>query len=338
MNRRDVIRSTLALAMVRPSAAIDDDGRPVIMTVLGPIDPSGLSTTLPHEHILVDFAGAEIVSPDRYDADEVFSKALPFLERARDLGCRSLCECTPAYLARDPALLARLAEASGLHILTNTGYYNANGGRHLPEHARRESSDQLAERWIAEWEGGIGETGIRPGFIKIGVDQGPLSEISRSLVRAAARTHRRTGLTIASHTGNGFAALEQLALIEAEGVDPSAFIWVHAQNETDGEIHATAARRGAWVEFDGIGPQSLDRHVELTRSMAEAGHIGRVLLSHDAGWYHVGEPDGGNFRPFDTMFLEFLPALERMGVSADDLHRLTVENPAEAFTVRVRTS
>jgi hypothetical protein len=41
----------------------------------------------------------------------------------------------------------------------------------------------------------------------------------------------------------------------------------------------------------------VDRHVDLVRSMEEAGHLARVHLSHDAGWYHVGEPGGGSFRP-----------------------------------------
>ncbi|MEW4567801.1 phosphotriesterase [Tautonia sp. JC769] len=338
MNRRDLIRSIAAMALASPpgGAGASHGDRGIIMTVLGPIAPAEMGVTLPHEHLLVDFAGAEVVSPDRYDADEVVATALPFLERVRDLGCRTLCECTPAYLARDPQLLARLARATGMHLITNSGYYNANGGKHLPEHARQESAEALADRWTAEWEDGIGGSGIRPGFLKIGVDRGPLPEISRKLVRAAAITHLRTGLTIAAHTGDGRAAMEELDLIEAEGVSPSAFIWVHAQSERATELHFAAAQRGAWVEFDGIAPQSIDRHVELVRSLAEAGHLDRVLLSHDAGWYHVGEPGGGTFRPFDTLFTEFLPALAREGFADTDLRRLITEHPAEAFTVRIR--
>jgi predicted metal-dependent phosphotriesterase family hydrolase len=65
------------------------------------------------------------VSKDRYQADEAFRVALPHLRRIKELGCRSLVECTPAFLGRDPALLRRLSEASGLQIITNTGYYSA---------------------------------------------------------------------------------------------------------------------------------------------------------------------------------------------------------------------
>lgn len=306
--------------------------RPRIETVRGAIDPARLGLTLMHEHVLVDFIGAAQVSPSRYDADAVFTRALPHLRQAKALGARALVECTPAYLGRDARLLARLSEASGLHILSNTGYYGANKDKHLPPHAYTESAEQLAARWIREAEQGIDDTGIKPAFMKIGVDSGPLSELDAKLVRAAALTHKATGLPIASHTGDGVAAFEQLDLLEAAGVPLSAFIWVHAQAEADAARHARAAARGAWVEFDGISEGSVARHVALVRQMQAAGRLDRVLVSHDAGWYHVGEPDGGTFRPFDTLFTTFLPALRAAGLSAADERRLLIENPRRALT------
>ena len=69
--------------------------------------------------------GAAVASRSRYDAEEVFKTALPHLLDVQKRGCRTLVECTPAYLGRDPQLLARLSEASGLQILTNAGYYGA---------------------------------------------------------------------------------------------------------------------------------------------------------------------------------------------------------------------
>ncbi len=210
-------------------------------------------------------------------------------------------------------MLQRLAEISGLHLLTNTGYYGANGGKHLPAHARTESAEALARRWADEWRDGIEGTGIRPGFIKIGTDAGPLPEVNQKLVRAAARAHLASGLTIAAHTGDGRAAIQELAILEEEGVHDSAFIWVHAQNERDTALHARAAASGAWVEFDGISPQAIARHVELVRAMKARGLLGRVLLSHDAGWYHVGEPRGGDYWPYDTLMAQFVPALRAAG-------------------------
>jgi predicted metal-dependent phosphotriesterase family hydrolase len=306
--------------------------RPTIDTVRGPVPVDRLGVTLTHEHILVDFAGAEQVSPSRYDADRVFETALPHLRQLRALGCTTLVECTPAFLGRDARLLRRLSEASGLHILSNTGYYGAARDKHLPRHAFTESAEQLAARWIREAEEGLDGTDIKPAFMKIGVDEAPLSDVDATLVRAAALTHRRTGLPIASHTTSGAAAMQQLDLLDDAGVSSPAFIWVHAHAERDSAFHARAATRGAWVEFDGIAPATVGRHVDLVRQMKEAGLLRHVLVSHDAGWYHVGEAGGGQYRPYDTLFVTFVPALRAAGFDDADVRQLLVENPRRALS------
>lgn len=306
--------------------------RQSIQTVTGPVDAGSLGITLMHEHVLVDFIGAARVSRSRYDPDDVVAVALPHLRRVRELGCETLVECTPAYLGRDPLLLRRLSGASGLRILTNTGFYGAANDKHVPAFAFEETAEQIAGRWIAEAVDGIEGTRVRPAFMKIGVDGAPLSPIDAKLVRAAGITAAKTGLPVASHTGSGAAAMEEVDLLEQAGVAPSSFIWVHAQSERDGSYHERLARRGAWVEFDGVSPSTLDRHADLVRHMKAAGLLERVLVSHDAGWYHVGEPGGGSFRPFDTVFTEFVPALRKAGLTDADVRSLLVDNPARALT------
>jgi phosphotriesterase-related protein len=329
-----VAGSALASPAATSASAVQPGGRRAIETVTGAIDPARLGLTLMHEHVLVDFIGAAEASPSRYDADAVFARALPYLQQAKTLGAATLVECTPAHLGRNARLLQRLARASGLNILSNTGYYGANKDKHLPPHAFTETAQQLAARWIREHEHGIDGTGIRPAFMKIGVDAGPLSDVDAKLVRAAAITHKATGLPIAAHTGDGVAAFAEMDILEETGVPPSSFIWVHAHSERDGAQHARAAARGVWVEFDGIAPTSVERHVALVLAMQKAGWLDRVLVSHDAGWYRVGEPGGGEFRPFDTLFTAFVPALKTAGLSDADVNRLLVENPRRALTPR----
>ena len=307
-----------------------------VMTVLGPVPPDQFGSTLSHEHVLVDFIGADRVSRERYDADEAYEVALPYLRSVKDLGCRGFVECTPAYLGRDPRLLERLAKTTGLHILTNTGYYGAAKDQYVPRHAYGESADRLASRWIEECSEGIERTGIRPGFIKTGVDAGPLSSIDRKLVQAAARTHARTGLTIASHTGDTRAALEQLAILSEERVRPDAFIWVHAQSDWELKSRVAAARKGAWIEIDNISEQTVPEVVDRVNGLKQQGLLNRLLVSHDAGWYKPGEPRGGRFRGFETAYTGFVPALQRVHWTAEEIHQLLVTNPAAAFTVRVR--
>lgn len=306
------------------------------MTVRGAVDPSELGRTLSHEHVLVDFIGAEKFSRDRYDADAVFETVLPYLTELKDLGCECLVECTPNYLGRDPNLLKRLSEASGLHLLTNTGYYGARDNLFLPPHAFEETADQLAKRWIAEWTNGIEDSGVRPGFIKIGVDGPNLSPIHQKLVRAAARTHLQTGLTIASHTGKGDLALQQLNILREEGVASGAFIWVHAQAEPNMETQLKVADSGCWVSWDGFQPRELTRYIELCKTARAQGWFDRLLISHDAGWYSPGEPDGGSFRGFDPIFKLLIPRLRDGGFSNEEIDQLMIKNPAQAFRVTTR--
>ena len=172
--------------------------------------------------------------------------------------------------------------------------------------------------------------------MKIGVDNGTLSDVDRKLVQAAARTHLKTGLTIAAHTGRAVAAFDELDVLEQEGIDPSAWIWVHGYYGLDKMRHVEAAQRGAWVEFDGLNPARVEQHLGLVLNMKEHGLLHRVLVSHDAGWYRVGEPGGGTFRPYDTLFTDFLPALQNAGFTDAEIDRVIVKNPAEAFAVRIR--
>ena len=305
-----------------------------VVTVRGLIPVSRLGQTLMHEHVLTDFIGADQIRPDRYDANEAFQKVLPHLQKLKSVGCDSLVDCTPEHLGRNVELLRRLSEASGVHIIASTGIYGAMNDKFVPRFAYAETTDHLALRWVREFEDGIPPSGIRPGIIKIGVDGAPLSEIDGKLVAAAARAHHRTGMIIASHTGPGAAAFAQLQILKGEGVEPSAFIWVHAQAETDASLHRQAAELGAWVEFDGIAPETVAKHVELVLAMKHAGFLHRVLISQDAGWYHVGEPGGGEFRGYDTLFTLFVPALRKAGASASDISTLLVRNPHQALSLR----
>jgi predicted metal-dependent phosphotriesterase family hydrolase len=338
LTRREWLTSTAALIAAgcgprrqEGATARPPSGEGTIETVTGPVRADRLGLTLMHEHVLVDFIGAAQVSPARYDRDIVFKTVLPHLQRARQLGCETLVECTPAYLGRDPRLLKRLSDASGVLILSNTGYYGAAKDKHVPRFAFTETAEQLAARWIREARRGIDDTDIKPAFMKIGVDDAPLSALDAKLVRAASLTHRETGLPIASHTGTGAAAMEELDLLEAAAVPASAFIWVHAQSERDPGFHARAAKRGAWVELDGLSPASLERHLDLVQRMKTEGLLDRVLLSHDAGWYHVGEPGGGTFRSYETLFTDFIPRLKSAGFADADLRRLLVDNPRRAL-------
>ncbi|MEZ5366218.1 MAG: hypothetical protein R2748_28745 [Bryobacterales bacterium] len=173
---------------------------------------------------------------------------------------------------------------------------------------------------------------MRPGLIKTGVNKdAPLPEIERKLVRAAALAGAQSGLTVASHTGPAAPALEELDIIQAAGLAPGRFIWVHAHNERDHALHHRLAKEGVWVEFDGLSERSADWHLECLRSMADAGLLGKALLSQDAGWYRPGAERGSRYRGYTYLLETFAPRLVREGFSQAELDQLLITNPARAL-------
>jgi len=298
-----------------------------IQTVRGRIEPDELGLTLIHEHVMVDFIGADKVDKNRYDPDEVFEVMLPYLEEIKELGVTGFGDCSPMFLARDVQILARLAEAADMHIITNTGLYKEP---YLPQHAFEISADELAKIWIDEMENGIEGTGIKPGFIKIAVNPGSLIPVQQKIVRAAAKTSRATGLTIACHTGHGGAAMEALDILAEEGVPLNKYIFVHAGTDKDHDV----AQRGGWVEYDGISKEQSARYIQLIKDMLDKGLEDNLLLSQDAGWYNVGQANGGNVRDFAYLIEEFVPLMKDSGIDQDTIDKLLIENPARALSIQ----
>jgi phosphotriesterase-related protein len=50
----------------------------------------------------------------------------------------------------------------------------------------------------------------------------------------------------------------------------------------------------------------------------------------------VGEPGGGEYRPYDLLVAVLVPAMRAAGITATEVDRLMMHNPRAAFTVRVR--
>lgn len=353
MDRRTFLQTLLAASAATTLPACVPAGYRAagprrVMTVNGLIDAAEMGMTLTHEHLFANLQPykEQVSNPVRYDPDEVVEVVLPYLARIRELGCRTLIDCTATHLGRNPALIKRLSDASGLHLLTLTGNYAAAGQRFLPPYVFSDSAEALAARWIDEWHHGIEGTGIRPGLIKIAFDGGPLPPVEQKLIRAAAVAHRETGLVIGAHTGawgdvtagaNAESAFAQLDQLEDAGVAPSAWIWMHAHNEPDFPQLVRAAQRGAWVSLDGFRPDSVVDYVNMVTRMRDEGLLHRVLVSQDAGWYTAGEPRGGDFNPFHPVFTSFIPALKEAGFTDAGIGTLFIDNPAEAFSIRVRS-
>ena len=302
-----------------------------IHTVQGPVAAIDLGFTLPHEHIMVDFGGAATAGKHRYQADNVIEVMRPYLNDIRAQGVQALMECTPNFLGRDVDVFRTLSEQTGLNIVTNTGLYN---NQYLPDYAHERTAESLAEDWIAEFEEGIDRTGIKPGFIKTAVNEQP-NQLDLKMIHAAAITHKATGLIIATHTCLVDAAEKILAVLESHQVNPARWIFVHAHIEPDIQRLIELAKTGTWIELDGLGFGGDNEHLERLLPLLEHGFEDQILLSQDAGWYNIGEENGGQINPFTRLHAEFLPLAKERGVDDALIEKITRINPAKAFTCRM---
>ena len=339
LKRRDFLKQAVCGAGVgftlnrSRSSLIKAESRSV-MTVTGPVSANQAGSMLPHEHVMSLF-GADITENAVYDKNSLFREVIPYLKKLKQMGCGTLADCTTAYFGRKPELLREISQETGLRIITNTGYYAAANDRYVPKHAYQEKPERLADLWIKEWEQGIDGTGIRPGFIKIGVDDGPLSKIDSKIVRAAAITHASTGLVIAAHTGDNPGSVDQqLEILRKEGVDPSAWIWVHANKVKNTKDLLRFANQGAWIELDGISPETMEDHYSIIEEFRREDLEERILLSHDGNSFRYGDRPP---KPYHYLYSDFIPFLLNREVDRELISRLTEENPAKAFAVQIRS-
>jgi len=307
-----------------------------VQTVLGPIEPAALGFTLPHEHTQI--ALWHIVGRwDYWQLTRDEPVILAELARFRDAGGSGLVDVTLPGVGRDPAWLRGLAEASGLHIVMGCGWYRT---AYYPAETRidRRSVDDLADELVAEFEDGVGESGVRPGIIgEIGTDKPWLTPAEERVHRAVARAARRTGLAITTHAVLSDVGLAQLRIFEEEGADPGRVVIGHADSYQVLEHYLAIVQRGANVEFDFIGMpwprerQSEPRTIELVCELLARGHIDRILLSQDVCNDDQLERYGGNGYTYLTD--AFLPRLLAAGVSDAEIETMTVANPRRLLTI-----
>ena len=70
MTRRELIAELGAVVIAgRPRQTVSPPPPRLVPTVSGPLGAHRLGLTLMHEHVLVDFIGADQVSPSRYDVN-----------------------------------------------------------------------------------------------------------------------------------------------------------------------------------------------------------------------------------------------------------------------------
>lgn len=302
-----------------------------INTVLGPIAPDRLGITLPHEHLQVDLFRVSRDRNGRLSRNDI-PLIVEELGAFTAAGGATVVELSNLGLGRDPAALKQISVASGVQIVMGCGWYRQLYYDH--EYIAEVSTRELADSIVHEIEHGESTAGVKPGIIgEIGADLDYVSPAEERVLRAAARAHLRTGLTISTHGIESPVGLQQLDILEDEGVDLRHVIVGHCSTWWDTDYHAAVAKRGAYVQFDtirGIRPYDEEQAVRCAKALIDAGRLNQLLLSHDVCFQqHLKKFGGGGYGYVPTVFAA---ELKSAGASEEQVRILLVDNPRRALS------
>jgi phosphotriesterase-related protein len=313
-----------------------------IMTVRGPVAPDKFGFCLPHEHTILDLVRifpTQLLAYDFQLLDPVlvteelrlFVTAVensPFAAAGRP----GLIDLTSGpRMGRDPRAMLKLAEQLDLHLVMGCGWYREPW---FDADFERRPVGELTATLLAEIKAGAEGTGIRPGIIgELGTDRDFVSPAEERVLRAAARAHHQTDLSISLHARASKVALAQLEILIEERVNPRRVIAGHTDSYHDPDYHEELARIGAWVEFDTIRgkfPYMVERSLRYVMEARRRGYLDRLLLSGDVCALSHLHANGGS--GYDYLPALFSRRLGEAGFSEEELFMLFVENPRRALT------
>jgi predicted metal-dependent phosphotriesterase family hydrolase len=316
----------------------------MIQTVLGDIHPSQLGVCLPHEHIWCDQRLAPrghlfdvTRSTGTYMRLDNFENMVGELQAYRAAGGGAIVEVTCDGWGRDLDVLARLSEASGVHIIATAGYYIEPC---MPLYLDEMTPEQLADHITREIETGVGNSGRRCGVLKSAINRARIEGLEEKVLHAVAKAQKRTGAAITTHTTGtrrqeipgGNISIQQWEYLKAEGVPGDRFIAGHTDERPDIDALAALMDDGCYVQFDVIGKEHwmLDQtRAEILQALIERGYVERLLISHDRNRGHEMRFGGGS--GYNHIFETFLPRLQALGVSEEQIETIMVRNPARVF-------
>ncbi len=245
-------------------------------------------------------------------------------------GVRNVIEMTNRYMGRNAQFMLDVMRETGINVVACTGYYR---DAFFPEHVATRSVQELAQEMVDEIEQGIDGTELKAGIIaEIGTSEGKITPLEEKVFIAAALAHNQTGRPISTHTSFSTMGLEQLALLQAHGVDLSRVTVGHCDLKDNLDNILKMIDLGAYVQFDTIGKNSYypdEKRIAMLHALRDRGLLNRVMLSMDITRRSHLKANGGY--GYDYLLTTFIPQLRQSGFSQADVDVMLRENPSQFF-------
>ena len=311
-----------------------------VQTTAGPIDAGDLGKTLIHEHFRGRDEAVAHQWPHAYDEDEEWRLCMEQADAVKEHGIKTIVEPTAMMLGRNVPLLQRIADETGLNIVTCTGIYTYD---HLPHYFQNRDVDAMADLFVHDIEEGIQGTGVKAAFIKCAADEPGVTDNIEKVHRAAARASVRTGRPIMAHSRPASnTGPRQVEIFLEEGVAPEKIQIAHTGDSDDLGYIEGLLEKGVYVGLDRYGlPMFLptENRNRTTLALLERGYVERMFISQDfvvaLDWFPPeaveGIVAGGLVDPdwsMTMMFEKVIPELKENGLTDEQLDTMLVANPA----------
>lgn len=310
-----------------------------VMTATGPVSPDSLGLTLMHEHFTFAYPGwyaDDTMAP--YDREEAETACIKVLNDVKKLGVNTIIDATPADVGgRDPILLKRLAEKSGINIIVSTGLFpeSIGAGNYYKWQSTmrgRDLEEDLHELFLTELTVGIRGSDVKAGIIKVATGDPVISDYEATVFKAAVRAAKETGISIITHTeGPTVGPLQQDLFLEL-GADPSRVMIGHQNNSENIDYALTQLEKpGFYLGFDRVNPLMSTASEDNIVSLVSKGFGDRIMISHDCIFMWLGRhgklPEQYSEWYPDFIFKKLLPKMKAAGITESQITGILVENP-----------
>lgn len=310
-----------------------------IPTVTGDISAAEIGIASVHEHVSV---------PEGLEQEAIEFQIRDLIE-AKKWGLKTIIELTPSSkmgnISRSLDAMKEVSMRSGVQIIPCTGHYV-----HFDEEEKGFSVDKFYQLWLEEVEHGIGNSGIRPGVIKVASRSTVPDIYETRILRAAGRLQRDTGLPVCVHSVSG--CKNQQRILEEEGADLKRVYFSHVEAEFGWEGRSIeeqldylteVAAKGSCFSYNNFGnwahtkPEHL---LKIMQGMIERGYADRQFATMDLVlegkngqikvlWEEIN-PDGKE-RTYSYLLKKALPWMMENGISEENAQKMVHENVARLF-------
>jgi len=313
--------------------------RKMIYTVKGTIKKEQLGVTLGHEHFKweIDEEYANQMYYDKkYNEEDIKTShemILPVLKKLHKLNCGAIVETSPPIGGQNVRLLKRLSDDSDIHIIPCTGH---NVPKHIHTMFKDTFVSVMSKKWISDFEEGLDTVDgitIKPGYIKLLLEKGKLTNHDKDLLKAAVITNKKTGIPIHCHILEYQMVYDVIELLENEGADLDKFLWAHADQEGHSETIKYAYDKGIWIGFDMIQVGTYDKKLQYLKHALQSNQQDRILLSQDYE-LHAELKKNGSDHNCTSFFEKFIPYCEQNGIDSQVIFEMMTHNPSEFYDVK----